>query len=186
MSLETVFLDLQITLRKLHDALQGLRTIAVEDQPPADGTVLVDQFGYAADDLAGWSEEAMQAVAAGRSAVAQSPADVETLRRSLSLCQERQNRILRRFGADIASHERMESLLRFGKERRGEWTSWSRGVTESIARCRPAIDDASDALLSAWRELSERIGMNSVTVRATNIGQQISLDKPEVVREGIP
>jgi hypothetical protein len=186
MSLEAVLQDLHIQLRHLHDAIHGLRMIVVDDQPPVEGTVLVDQFGYAADDLVGWSEEMIAAVAAARAAAAENPTDTETVRRSLALSQERHNRIVRRFGSDLASHERIEALLQFGKQFRKEWAPWSIAVRESVSGCRPALDDASDALLVAWRELSERIGMNSVSVRTTNIGQRISVQRPEFAREGLP
>jgi hypothetical protein len=186
MSIEGTFRELHIAVQRMHESLHGLRLILVDDQPPSDGTVLVDQFGYAADDLSGWGEEALQAIAAARTVAAEDIIDFDKLRRGLTLCHERQNRIARRFISDVDTYERIDQLLRFGKERRGEWTPWSEGVAQTVARCRVPVLDTSEALLAAWQELAERLGAGGVTVKATNIGQNISVPRESFASGTVP
>jgi hypothetical protein len=186
MSLEGSFRELHIAVQRMHEALEGLRMMLVDDQPPSDSTVLVDQFGYAADDVTGWSEEALQAITAARAAVAEAPVDCDRIRRALVLCHERQNRIVRRFSSDIAAHESVAELLRSAKDRGREWAPWSDGVANTVGRCRVPILDAADALLAAWQELTERLRAGGVTVKATNIGQHISVPRESLAPEAVP
>jgi hypothetical protein len=83
----------------------------------------------------------------------------------------------------------MEDLTSFGSERRGEWSSWVTSVKQGIGHCRQPVEDAGKALAECWQEIAERVGMTSVSVRTTNIGQQIASDAPtakeEMAREGI-
>ena len=52
-----------------------------------------------------------------------------------------------------------------------------------VERCRERLDGVRCALLAAWQELAERGIAGSVSVRTTNIGQQVSM--PSEVGEGI-
>jgi hypothetical protein len=186
MSLESALRELHARLQKLHDTLSSLRLIVVDDQPAKGAVLLVDQFGYAADDLMGCIDEAVLTCVNACRAAGENPADIDIIKKSVAVCQDRYNRIARKLTADLAAHERIEDLLGFGRTARGEWVPWTTGVRDAIASCRQPVDDAGAALLDAWQELAERIGMNSVTVKATNIGQQIAVPANEFAPGGVP
>jgi hypothetical protein len=152
--------------------LVGLRTTAVEDKPLEGDVVLVDVFGDAADDLRGWLEEAFAAAAEGQQASAH-PVDLERARRSLTICQGRFNRISQRFSSDLVHYERMAELTRFGRTRGGEWRAWATGVKEALDSCRQPLFDTGETLFRCWQELAERAEITSISVQATNIGQQL-------------
>jgi hypothetical protein len=62
-----------------------------------------------------------------------------------------------------------------GRERGREWREWSQEVKTGIERCDPPVRTAARATLECWSELADRLARNSVSVQATNIGQQISV-----------
>jgi len=66
----------------------------------------------------------------------------------------------------------MDALLRFGRERGGEWLGWSMSVVTAVQGCRGPLRALDETVLRAWQELSERLGSSSVQVQTTNIGQQ--------------
>jgi hypothetical protein len=73
-------------------------------------------------------------------------------------------------------------------ERRGEWPHWAGITKERIEECRAPLEAVSKALATCWQELAERVGMTSITVQATNIGQKIdkeALLSAEMMHEGI-
>ena len=85
-------------------------------------------------------------------------------------------------------YEKLKDLATLGSERRGEWLPWSNSVKEGIEQCREPLDGVSNALAACWQEIAERVGMTSVTVQSTNIGQKIvstTEDARELVRKEI-
>jgi hypothetical protein len=183
-ALERSFLDLDVHLRRLKDDLLGLRLTVVEDKPLRRGVVLVEQIGDTVEELVGWLEEALAAAAEGRGAVGQ-PVDLDRARRALTRCQERVHLIGQRFAAEIVSYERVEELSRFGRSRGGEWAAWVDVVRQTVGQCRPLLENANQALFFCSQELAERGGTTSVSVHATNVGQQFgSPGRGEAAREG--
>jgi hypothetical protein len=186
MALEATFADLTVRLQALRESLSGLRMTAVEDKPLRGDVVLVDVFGDAADDLLGWLEEAADAAEAGRQSVG-GPVDLDHVRRALTTCQERFNRLVDRFTSDLVRYERIAELARLGHERGGEWRAWATSVKAALEDCRQPIFDVNQALFRCWQDLTERVGMTSVSVRATSIGRHVSVPERENVAEaGIP
>ena len=45
--------------------------------------------------------------------------------------------------------------------------------TGGIEQCRDPLDESSKALAACWEEIAERVGMTSITVQTTSIGQKI-------------
>lgn len=172
MPLEATFQELCTQLRKLRDTLIAVRLTVVEDKPVKGEAALVDHLGDTILDLLGSLDEALKAARAAQKAVATTP-DLNASRRALALCQERFHRIERQFAAELISYEKLRDLARLGSERRGEWLPWSNSAKDGIERCRQPLDGASKALAACWQEIAERVGMTSVSVQATNIGQKI-------------
>ena len=174
MALEAAFGDLAVQFQILRDALLALRTTVIEDRPLRDDVALVDSFGDAVEDILGWLEEALIASREGQQAVGH-PLDLDRARRALTTCQERFNWISQRFFSDLVSYQRIEELTGLGRERRGEWLAWGSSVREGLDRCQQPLYDVNQALFRCWQEIAERVGMTSVSVQATNIGQQITV-----------
>jgi hypothetical protein len=186
MALEAAFQELWGRLQHLEECLAFVQVTVVEDTPARGDTVLVDQFSNATLDIRGLLAEAIAAAVEATQAVGH-PLDVDRARRALAKCQERFHRVARRFAADLVSYERIADLTSLGLERRGGWRDWSHGVKVAIEACRRPLDEAADALFQCWQEIGERVGMTSVSVRTTNVGQQFSgAAAGELAREGIP
>jgi len=185
MALEAAFGELAVQFRILREALRAVHTTIIEDRPLRDDVALVDSFGDAVEDILGRLEEALIASREGQQAVGH-PLDLDRMRRALTTCQERFNWISQRFFSDLVSYQRLDDLTALGRERRGEWIAWGSSVKEGLDRCQQPLYDANQALFRCWQEIAERVGMTSVSVQATNIGQQITtLEGREVAREGI-
>jgi hypothetical protein len=188
MPLEATFQELFTELRKLRDMLVALRLTVAEDKPRTGGVALVDRLENTILDVMGLLEEALKAARATQRAVA-TVTNLNGARRALTICQERFHRIEQQFAADLVSYEAMSDLTGLGTMRRGEWLLWSKSVKDGIERCQEPRDGISKALAACWQEIAERVGMTSVSVQATNIGQKIVSkleDGAEMIREGIP
>jgi hypothetical protein len=185
--LEMAFHELSVQLRKLRDTFLGVRLTVVEDKPPRDEVALVDRFGDAVEDIVGWIEEALAAAIEGEQAVA-NPLDMYRTRTALTTCQERFNRLAQQFASDLVSYERIDDLIKFGRRRGGEWRRWANTVRESLEQCRQPLHEVSHSLFMCWQELADRLGMSSVAVQNTVIGQQIGapeLAGREIAHQGI-
>jgi hypothetical protein len=178
MALEAVFQELRGQCQKGRDIFNGLHLAIVEDRPLTGDLVLIDKFGDAVEDSLGGLEE-MYAAVESSTAGHQAP-DLERARRALVKCQERFNRVLQQFCSDLAAHDRLAALLNAGRERRGEWRAWTQHVKETIEQCQHVLFEINHALCQCWQEIAERVGLPSVSVQTTNIGQKITA--PESVK----
>jgi hypothetical protein len=176
--IEATFQALTANFEALRDAVASLRLTVVEDRPPRNEVLLVERLGDAVEDLGGCLEEAAAAAAAALGAVAH-PLDGHRARQALALAHERFIRAEYKLVFGLISAEQLEELARFGRRRGDEWLGWTGSVLQALEQCRVPLNEADEALLSAWQELSERLGAGSVSVQTTNIGQQISPAAPE-------
>jgi hypothetical protein len=184
MALEASFATLSQHLRLLHDELQELHRTVIE-KPPKGDVVLVDLFSDAADDLLGWMVEASAAACEGVESTSY-PVDLDRARRSLKTCQEKFILISVRLSSDLLSYDRIEEVVSFGDHRRGGWEKWATNVKAALESCREPLYEVNQTLFACWQELTERIGTTSVSVKATNIGQQITVPAGEFAGEGVP
>ena len=178
MALEESVKSLPRRLDQLQDALVALRVTFQEDKPAKGGDVaLFDYFELGTEDVLGWVAEAR---AAGRTAVQSfetgSP-DLNLLRRSLWQCQQRAHRVNRHFHSELAPFDRVFELMELGRSRKGEWLRWAQSVRDALDGCGAPLRELNEGLSICWWELSDRVGMNSVSVSSTNIGQQITVAK---------
>lgn len=184
MALEKTFRESSAQFGRLRDRLQELEVTVVEDRPPANDAAIVDNFEDAVDDLRGWVEEALKAAETAEQAV-EHPMDIDRARRALTVCQERFQLIEKEFAANLVSYERMKDLNSFGSERRREWPSWVTSVKQGIEHCRQPIEDAGKALAECWQEIAERVGMTSVSVQTTSIGQKMVTELKDMARNEV-
>jgi hypothetical protein len=185
--MEATFHNLFTELRKLHDTLIALRLTVAEDKPAKGEAALVDHLEDSILEIMGLLDEALKAARMAQKAVG-NVMDLNAARRAVTVCQERFHRIERQFADELVSYEKLKDLAGLGSERRGEWLPWSNSVKDGIEQCRQPLDGVSKALATCWQEIAERVGMTSVSVQATNIGQKIVSkleDSVEGARAGI-
>ncbi|HEY0078672.1 MAG TPA: hypothetical protein VGB73_08500 [Pyrinomonadaceae bacterium] len=187
MSLRTEIQSLYAHLQRLREALVSLRVTIEEDRPEGSSVMLLDAFGDATEDALGWLEEALQSIEPAAVLKGDKAFDANRARQALVFCQEQFNRINYRFSFDLVAYERIAELMRLGQERRGEWRGWTTSVRQSLEGCQQQLYDTSHALFRCWQEIAERVGMTSVSVQSTNIGQQVTVPtSQEPTLEGIP
>ena len=174
MSLEATLESLRRELSGLQEAVSALHVTVTEDRPARGAVVLVDQLDNLITDLSGTLEEAdARAAEALHGLQVNGPLDkVRTAARDI-------HELLNRFGAlyvgELATHDRIAQLLEMGRERGRGWLEWSEVVKTAVERCALPMKTAASAMLECWSELAEHLARNSVSVQATNIGQQITL-----------
>jgi hypothetical protein len=173
-ALEATFRDLSVCLHHLHDALNELQ-VTLGDKPADDESALADGVETTVLDMMGTVHEARRAALNARRAVGH-PVDLDQARRALTLCQERFHRIEQQFAADLVSYEKLKALDQLGNERRA-WLPWSSTVKQGIEQCRQPLEQTSAALAACWQELAERLGTMSISMQATNVGQQITMPR---------
>jgi hypothetical protein len=171
-ALEATFRQLSVCLQQVHEALNELQ-VTLGDKPPEDESALADGVETVVLDMMGILHEARKAALEARRDVG-SPPDLDRARRALTLCQERFHRLERHFALDLVSYEKLKELARLGNERR-VWFSWANTDKQGIEQCRPPLDQTSATLASCWQELAERLGTMSISMHATNVGQQITV-----------
>lgn len=189
MSLRTEFQSLCAQMESLQEALCSLRT-AIDDRPPRGQRVLLlDSFGDAVEGTLGWLEEALGLVAPlmeESQPKGEPNFDVGRARQALVFCQEQFNRIMNCFMFDLASYDKVAQLMQLGRERRGEWQGWSNTVKGELEGCQQHLYDMNQALFRCWLEIAERVGMTSVSVQTTTIGQQVTVPQnQELTAEGM-
>jgi hypothetical protein len=176
-ALEATFRDLSVCLQHMHDSLNELQ-VTLGDKPPDDGSALADGVETVVLDIMGILHEARKAALNGRKAVGH-PVDLDLARRALTICQERFHRIEQQFASDLVSYEKLKQLARLGSQRRA-WLPWTSALKQGIEQCQPPLQQTSAALASCWQELAERLGTMSISMQATNVGQQITMPRSSV------
>jgi hypothetical protein len=182
MSLEDTLASLRRELARLQEVVSALRVTVLEDRPARGAVVLVDQLDNLVTELFSALEEA-DADAAQALQINQPNGSHESVRAILRHIHELLNRFTEKYVAELASHDHIAQLLEMGHERGREWRAWSQEVKTAIERCRTPLKAVANAMVECWSEVTERLARNSVSVHATNIGQQITVrdDQMEAV-----
>lgn len=174
MALEASFRELDARLQAAREAFGDLRVVLVEDGPDRGAPALLDRLGDAATDLVGWFEEAADAAAEGVRHSGR-PRDLEAAQAALLVCQERLLQIAQRFTADLFNCEQVAEIHDLGRERGRSWRLWTTSVKKALGHCQDGLLETGRALLDCWKEIAELSGASGLSVRATGIGQQITL-----------
>jgi hypothetical protein len=177
MALEATFRHLSAALHKVDDAFSAL-LITVGDTPPNDQTALADALENTVLDIMGTVHETLTSVLQAQKAV-EHPKDLESARHALALCQKGFHGMEQQFASDLVSFEKLKELARLGHERRG-WLPWANSIRQGIEQCRQPLEEMSMAVASCWQELAECGGSVSISIKATNVGQQITVGKPKL------
>ena len=181
MSLEATLESFRRQLARLQEAVSALHVTVSEDKPARGAVVLVDQLDTLLTDLSSAQEEAAARAMQALHGI-QPNGPLENVRAALPDIHELLNRFTAQYAGELATHDRIAQLLEMGGERGREWQAWSQEVKTGIERCALHLKAAAGAMLECWSELAERLARNSVSVQATNIGQQITVreDQQEV------
>jgi hypothetical protein len=171
MAIEAVFLQLGTEFTAVAEVLQSLGLTVNEDRPPRDAVLLVERLGDLVEELRGWAADGLAASERAREAVGHPP-DFHKGRIALGEAHARFIQLEYRFFDEAVSFATIDGLARFGRQRGGEWLSWSRGVLNGLDACRGPLRAMDETVMRAWQELSERLGPGSLQVLTTNIGQQ--------------
>jgi hypothetical protein len=174
MSLEATLESLGVELAALGEDVSQLHVTVTEDKPVRVAAVLIDHLDNLLTDLSGDLEEAGVRVAAAIR-VSQHDGPLDAVRSALRDTHELLHRITERYGGELASHTQISRLLTMSRDRGRECREWTLEVKTGIERCQPHVQALPRATMECWSELADRLARNSVSVRATNIGQQIAL-----------
>jgi|SRR6478609_2888766 len=177
MALEATFRQLAVALHKLHDAFEALQ-VTVGDTPPNDETALADGLENTVLDMMGTLHEIRKVALEAQKAVTH-PVELDNARHALTQCQQRFHQLERQFTAELLSHDNLKEVTRVGRERRG-WMPWSNSIRKGIEQCRQSLESTSAPFAECWQELAERLGAANISIKATNVGQQITVAKPKV------
>lgn len=183
MSLESAFESLSHALTRLSETVSALHVTIAEDKPTRGATLLVDQLDNLVTDLLGTLEEAHVHMAEALQN-SKSSAQLDKVQRALFEIHSLINCLTAQYIGEIGAHDTIAKLLEMGRERGREWREWSLEVKTAVERCGTPVMTISGALLECWNELAQRMEHGSVSMQATNIGQQITLREDQVEMAG--
>jgi hypothetical protein len=178
MALQAAFELLQARLKELQDVELLHLQWAVEARSSQMDHHLASRLEDLVRDLQGLIKDAVFEADIGAAASRQ-PQDIATSGRALLECQKDVNQILAKFWTELGSYRPMAELIGLGEERSTEWREWTYGVLNALDRAQQPVYHVSDAVVQCWQELLEHLGTTSISVKATNIGQQIGLSDEE-------
>lgn len=178
MALRVEIENLGCQLERMHEAFSDLRRLLDDHPSEGDKVLLIDSFGDAVEDLLGWLEESLQKCALFLPSKCEGRApdfDAHLARQALVACHGLFNQQMQRFLVDLVSYDKVAQLLQFGRERGGEWQTWAKSIKMELENCQQHLFLTSQVLFGCWVELAEWIGITSISVRATTVGQQITV-----------
>ena len=178
MALRAELENLGCQLERMHEVFSDLRRLLDDHPSQGDKVLLLDSFGDAVEDLLGWLQESLDRCAPllpAKLGERRNDFDANVARQALVVCQGLFNQQMHRFSVDLVSYERVAQLLQFGRERGGEWQTWAKGIKLELESCQQHLFLTSQVLFRCWVELAEWIGMTSISVRTTNVGQHITV-----------
>jgi hypothetical protein len=176
MALEATFRQLAVALHKLHDAFEALQ-VTVGDTPPNDEIALADGLENKVLDMMSTLRQIREFSSEAQKAVTH-PVELDNARHALTKCQKRFHQLEQQFTEELLSHDHLKEVTRVGRERRG-WMPWSNSIRKGIEQCRESLESTSAPFAECWPELAERLGSVNISMKATNVGQQIAVGKPK-------
>jgi len=154
-TVESALSSVRASASRLHEAVQDLVLIAVEDRPLGTEPHLVTVVHDAALDLAGEAELAQAALRSGEhgQGAGSAPASAE-----VAESQARINALGTLLVRDLAAAERIKDLTTLGRDHGREAGAWANEIVRCIETCQNLLwTDVQPTLLGYWRELAETI-----------------------------
>jgi hypothetical protein len=183
MSVQISVEQAQARLSELREAVSALRVTVTEDKPTGDEAVIVTWLDDMVTELEAELDEANKRLTGileselGEGSLAGARSGLREAHRSVNRCS-------RLYVIKLAAHGAVERLAQMGRERGRAWRDWVGVVKSAIERCAEPLAAAQEAILDCWREIAETLARNSVSVRATNIGQQITVSENQAELSG--
>ncbi len=177
MALEATFRNLAVALHKLHDAFEALQ-VTVGDTPPNDEIALADALENKVLDMMSTLYQIREFSGEAQKAVTH-PVELDNARHALTQCQKCFHQLEQQFTAELLSRDNLKEVTRVGRERRG-WMPWSNSIRSGIEQYRQSLESTSAPFAECWQELAERLGAANISIKSTNVGQQITAANPEV------
>jgi hypothetical protein len=171
MALEATFRELAKCIHILDEFVNTLH-VSMDYRPGDDGAAVAYDVADITLKMGGYIHEAKSAAARGRQAL-RHPPDMDKARRALAVCQQQFHLIEQEYTASLLSYTTLTGLSRI-RDRGNTWAAWADGTKQDIEDCRELLKRVSKALAACWQEFAERLGMMSVSVQTTNIGQRIA------------
>ncbi len=155
-TVESALSAVQASAGRLHEAVQELLLIAVEDGPRGIELHLATIMHDAALDLAAEGEQAWAAV---RSRGPDHDRPRAGTPQQLVECQARINALGAVLVRELAVPERINHLTALGRDYGREAGAWAEEIVRCIQTCQDLLwTDVQPALLGYWRELAEAVG----------------------------
>lgn len=158
MSHDTHIDALQHALAQLQETVATLHLTVDQDQPTEGATVLVDQLDHGIIDVASLLEEAASNAQLVRASHL-SPLTRHHARHALRRAHLAVHQAGEIWHRQIASHDRMATLLQMGRERGRQWRDWTEVVKLTIESCREAFIPVALHLAESWFELTAPMAM---------------------------
>lgn len=154
-TIESALNAVHASAQRLHERVQELVLIAVEDRPARLELHLATLVHDAALDLAAEAEQATEALRPDERG-----GDVPraTTSQQVAHCQERVNVLGAVLTRDLASPQRITELAALGKDRGREAGAWAEEIIRCIETCHHLLwTDVQPVLLGYWRELAQAV-----------------------------
>jgi len=173
MSLDATVTTLRDELGRLRDAVEALHTTIAQDAPTADAAEPVGRLDMLVIEMSALLDEAI-GVAADHGWHDAVDGTLDPERRGLRAIHDLLNAFTERYTTRLAAPDEVLRLFQMAHERRQGWWQWCQAVKAGIDACAWPLVGTASALSACWSELADRLARHSVSVSATNIGQQIS------------
>lgn len=159
MSLESVWLDLTQEVEGLRQEMTILHTAIQEDSPAGEEVILIDLLADASLDALNLINQSLDYAAQGLQAVSGGAilhfSDLARADRALSDCGAQLADLSDSMQSRLLDVDRILELVRYGRQRGGEWQPWSLSVKDTLSRIPQRLTSTQRAVLACWQELLE-------------------------------
>jgi hypothetical protein len=151
MSLESSHTELRTRCRDLDQAVTELVTIVHEDRPLGSEIAVIDALDETVSEL--------QAATVLANELLAQVTEPRSLLTYLGSIDEAVATAERTYWHDLRAFGPVSQLRRAERRDGREWHTWQRSVEASELRCELPIQEARKAVLMAWREAAELLGL---------------------------
>lgn len=147
MSLSTAIPQLQMTGRRLREAVDELVTMVHDGRPHASEVAIVEDLADLVADL--------QADVVEANEVLGSVSDVRQLPARMALIDAAIGRANQRYWKGLRGYTPVAELRRTARGRGEQWHKWQRTIEDSQQRCEEPLAEVTASVRLAWQEIGE-------------------------------